>query len=216
MSFGFSIGDFIAVGSLIADIISSLREAGGSKSEYQELLRELESLQHALSQLDKLRLHGSYPRNFDSIKYAALSCRRPLKDFLRKIQKFDKSLGVWSKRSKLQSVTDKLRWVCSHKDEIRRLQSYLNIHVGTINILLAEQNLKMLGIASEKANADQVHVRRRLEETHEDIRWIKNDVSTQAIALQNANSMLLKLPQVVGGELKVSSRVLSEMVEKVW
>ena len=82
-------------------------------------------------------------------------------------------------------------------------------------MLLAEQNLEMLGIASEKANADQVHVRGRLEETHEDIRWIKNDVSTQTIALQNANFMLLKLPQIVGGELKVSSRLLSEMVEKV-
>ena len=82
-------------------------------------------------------------------------------------------------------------------------------------MLLAEHGLEMLSIASEKANVDQVHVRGRLEETHKDIRWIKNDVSTQTIALQNANSMLLKLPQMVGGELKVSSRSLSEMVEKV-
>jgi hypothetical protein len=48
MSFGFSVGDFLAVGKLIADITNSLREAGGSKSEYQELLQKLESLDHAL------------------------------------------------------------------------------------------------------------------------------------------------------------------------
>ena len=39
MSFGFSIGDFIAVGKLIVKIVDSLRS---SKSEYQELIRELE------------------------------------------------------------------------------------------------------------------------------------------------------------------------------
>ena len=39
MSFGFAVGDFIAVGTLIANIVDSLRS---TRSEYQELLRELE------------------------------------------------------------------------------------------------------------------------------------------------------------------------------
>ena len=39
MSFGFSVGDFIAVGSLIAKCIDVLRN---TQSEYQELIRELE------------------------------------------------------------------------------------------------------------------------------------------------------------------------------
>ena len=44
MSFGIAVGDFIAVGTLISSIIDALR---CSKSEYQELLRELE--RYALS-----------------------------------------------------------------------------------------------------------------------------------------------------------------------
>ena len=43
MSFGFSVGDFVAVGTLIANIIDSLRD---SRNEYQELLRELEKYGH--------------------------------------------------------------------------------------------------------------------------------------------------------------------------
>ena len=39
MSFGFSVGDFVAVGALIVKIVDSLR---GTQSEYQELIRELE------------------------------------------------------------------------------------------------------------------------------------------------------------------------------
>jgi len=94
MSFGLSIGDFLAVGKLIADITSSLREAGGSNSEYQELLRELESLNHALKHLDKLPTNG-LSTNLESIKYAALSCRLPLEQFLGKIKKYNKALGIW-------------------------------------------------------------------------------------------------------------------------
>lgn len=38
MSFGFAVGDFIATGELIVKIVDSVQ---GSKSEYQELIREL-------------------------------------------------------------------------------------------------------------------------------------------------------------------------------
>lgn len=67
MSFGFSVGDFLAVGKLITDITNSLSEAGGSKSEYQELLRELDSLNHALKHLEKLRSDNAASANLESI-----------------------------------------------------------------------------------------------------------------------------------------------------
>ena len=41
MSFGFSAGDFIAVGEPIATVIEDLCETGDSKFDYQELIREL-------------------------------------------------------------------------------------------------------------------------------------------------------------------------------
>lgn len=55
MSFSFSIGDFLAVGQLIAKIVISLRESGGANTEYQDIILELESLHHALQHLDKLQ-----------------------------------------------------------------------------------------------------------------------------------------------------------------
>ena len=70
MSIGFSVG-VIAVRALIADITSSLSESGGSKSEKQELLRELESLQHALSHIRKLQLGQLGSTKLDTIKYTA-------------------------------------------------------------------------------------------------------------------------------------------------
>jgi hypothetical protein len=89
MSFGLSLGDFIAVGSVIADIVGSLKDAGGAKSDYQELIRELESLDRALKHVDRLQGVGA-----DGVKCAALMCRYPLEDFMTKIRKYEKSIGI--------------------------------------------------------------------------------------------------------------------------
>ena len=91
MSFGFSAGDFIAASQLIAGIISSLKESGGSKSEYQGLVRHLANLDHTLKHLDTLK--GS---RVDSIKCAALPCRYQLDAFFQSIRPYDKSLGIGS------------------------------------------------------------------------------------------------------------------------
>lgn len=216
MSFGFSVGDFIAVGSLVTDIVSSLREASGSKSEYQEILRELEGLKHALSYLDKLQSVDACSTSIDSIKYAALSCRRPLEQFLNKIKKYDNALGVWSKAGTIRSAADKLKWAYTQKDEIRKLQTYLNVHVGTINILLAEHGLERMDVASERNERDQLQVRDRLEDTRKVIDQINNSAQAQAQAVAVANSMLGKLFQMVSGDVISSLKSLAGMVSKVW
>lgn len=216
MSFGFSVGDFFTVGRLVADIISSLRDAGGSKSDYQELLRELDSLHDALRHLDKLQPSSASSTNLDSIKYAALSCRRPLEQFLNRAKRYEKSIGVWGKGGALRDRADKLRWTFTQKDEIQKLQSYLNIHVGTINILLAEHGFEMMNLASDKAEEDQLRIQERLENTRGIIRQIKDNVATQLLMVQNTNLMLARLFQMVSGEFRASWKSLCEMVAKAW
>jgi hypothetical protein len=92
MSFSFLVGHFIAFGKLVNDITNCLQNAGGAKSEYQELLRELKTLLVALRHLDKLYSKTSTPAKVDSIEYAALSCRHPLEEFLARTERFDASL----------------------------------------------------------------------------------------------------------------------------
>jgi len=215
MSFGFSVGDFIAVGNLIKNISSCLQDAGGAKAEYQELLRELECLQQALQHLDKLQDGGSSSTNLNSIKYAALSCRRPLEQFFGKIQKYDKSLGIWGKDGVIKSTRDKLRWGFGQKEEIRKIQSYLNIHVGAINILLAEHGLEKMDLASDKAAAHQLHIRERLEDTRGIIKKISGSLNMQTLVVENTQNMLVRLFEMLSGEFRTSWRSFGEMVAKV-
>ena len=216
MSFGFSVGDFIAVGKLIKDISSCLQDAGGSKADYQELSRELECLQQALNHLDKLQNGNSSSTNLDSIKYAALSCRRPLEQFLGKIRKYDTSLGVWGKDGFVKSTADKLRWGFVQKEEVRKLQTYLNIHVGTINILLAEHSLEKIELASDKTAVHQLRIRERLEGTRDIVNKISGSLTAQTLIVQSIQNMLARLFEMISGEFRTSWRSLGEMVAKVW
>lgn len=216
MAFGFSVGDFIAIGKLIKDISSCLHDTGGAKAEYQELLREFECLQQALQHLDKLQNRNSCsPAALDSIKYAALSCRRPLEEFLGKIQKYDKSLGMWGKDGVITSTANKLRWGFGQKEEVRKLQNYLNIHVATINILLAEHSLEKMDLVSDKVAAHELHIRERLESTRAIIEKISGSLATQVLVVESTQNMLTRLFGMISGEFKTSWRSLRDMVAKV-
>ena len=143
MSFGFSVGDFIAVTKLIRDIISSLRDVGGAAYEYQELMLELEGLQRALLEVDRLRSSTDTPV-VNAIKCIALSCKHPLNDFLKEVEKYKAGLactGTSHSVSRTSTVIRKATWSLSKKEETQKLRTYLNAHVGSINILLGVEGL---------------------------------------------------------------------------
>jgi hypothetical protein len=216
MSFGFSVGDFLAVGKLIKDITSCLRETGGAQSQYRDLMRELESLQQVLEHLDRLQTSGN-SLNLDSIKYSALSCRVPLEDFLEKIRKrYDKSLGVWGRPGILKNTSKKLRWGLGGGEEIARLQSYLTLHVGTINILLLQHGFEKMDMASDQATTDQLDIQKRLEDTRSVVEKVSGSMIAQTRVVEKSQHMLAQLYQMVSGEFMASLRSLGEMVAKVW
>jgi hypothetical protein len=216
MSFGFSVGDFISVIQLICDITATLRDAGGARSEYQELIRELETLKTALEHVDALRPGRERPETLTSVKCAALSCRQPLDDFLKRTRKYARSLDVWAKGGVVQGAADKLRWAFGHKEAVRKLQSYLNVHVGVINMLLAEHGLAKMVVAEEEASAENVRVRESLRIMCSLIDGVGEKVSSQALAVQRVHSMMATLVRMVNGELRSSWRTLAEMVANVW
>ena len=143
MSFGFSIGDFITVGSLIQNIVSSLRAS--SISEYRELILELDGLQRALNGIEHLKCRSSQEPAVSSIKVAALACQYPLNEFAGKLKKFDSlftaNAGNLSKTDKLKMWGKKLRWGFCMKEEVLNLKFYLVVHVGSLNARLITQGL---------------------------------------------------------------------------
>ena len=138
MSFGFAVGDFIAAGKLVKDIIAILRTL--ARSEYQELMLELHGLQRALDQIEHLEAPPERHIPVVSIKVAALMCTHVLDEFAGKLKKFE-SLAGQPRNSKLKIWTHKLRWGFTMADEVRNLRAYVAAHVGSLNMRLLTEEL---------------------------------------------------------------------------
>jgi tetratricopeptide (TPR) repeat protein len=217
MSLGFSVGDFIAVSQIIGEISGLLKEAKEAKEDYQELLRELTSLGNTLQKLDQLQQRAKADsKTLDSLKYAALSCRRPLEQFLQKIKKYDDSLGFWSKAGGFKQKSDKLKWVLGKKESFSKLQGYLSIHIGTINLLMTEYGFEALDLALDRAEDRQLDIHERLDRTRDLIAGIDGNITAQTTAVETAHRMISRLCHTLIGDTTTSWSYLLNMVTKVW
>ncbi len=174
------------------------------------------SLKRALIQVDKLKGRGDQAIAIDQIKCAALTCRYPLEEFLAKIQKYEKSLGLGKSIGKIKDAGRKVQYAFGKKDEADTLRNYLNIHVGTINMLLVRQGLEMLDVASEQTDKNQEELRDRIEGSSRELREVKGNVEAQVLAVKENSSLIQKLFGMVSGEISAPLKSLGQTVAKVW
>ena len=141
MSFGFSVGDFLMVGKLIADIITLLRT--GAVDGVREIFIELHGLQRALHEIEHLKSTPSQEAAVNGIKVAALMCQYPLDEFYAKLKKFEGLHISGGRTISLNRMlwTRKLQWGFCMKEEVEKLRMYIVVHVGSLNMRLITQGL---------------------------------------------------------------------------
>lgn len=139
--FGFGVGDFIAVVTLINKIRAALKDSGGARDEYQQLERELALLELALGAIKTLTGPLHRQGEITAIKSVALSCRRTLDDFYSSIKKYEESLSVVSRKSRARSSAKQVQWSLLMQSDVTKLRSYLESHVGILNILISTELL---------------------------------------------------------------------------
>ncbi|SLM40482.1 hypothetical protein LPUS_11299 [Lasallia pustulata] len=213
MSFGFSVGDFITVGKLISDVVGRLR---GAEQEYQELLRELFSLQQALHHVDKLNAsHGQQPA-VNAIKCAALMCQHPLREFLDKVQKYEDSLGLGKSKGLFWDLEKKSKWALCKKEDVRRLRDYLSIHIGSINMMLMACGLEMLSVATTQATKDNMSVQKDLKDSQSTLLEVRDDTMAQKAMLKGNTTMLGRVFGTISGDVVPQLKALVDMATRVW
>lgn len=166
--------------------------------------------------MDKLEGRSDQAIAIDQIKCAALTCRYPLETFLAKIEKYEESLGLEKSVGKIKDASRKVQFALGKKDEAGKLRSFLNIHIGTINMLLVRQGLEMLEVASEQARKNQEELRDGIEASSKELRKMRGNAETQAFAVRENTSLIQKLFWMVSGEVAAPLRSLSQTVVKVW
>jgi hypothetical protein len=110
---------------------------------------------------------------------------------------------------------DKLKWGFGQREEVRKLQGYLHIHVGTIDILIAEHGLEKIDLASSEAAVNQLLIRELFKDTRSIVDSIRGSLNTQALVIATTQKMTARLCEMIGRELRTSWRSLGDMVPKV-
>jgi hypothetical protein len=141
MSFGFSVGDFVTTASVIKDIVKCLKASGGSASEYQELMLELNGLQNGLTKIEHLKGSAERTPTINCIKVAALNCQYVLRNFLEKLKEYEKSLAYGKTSGLVVDSTKKVKYELVMKTEVQNLRAYLTMHIGSLNLRLSTEGL---------------------------------------------------------------------------
>ena len=176
----------------------------------------IRSLGRALTHVDKLKGRGDQAVAVDQIKCAALTCRYPLEEFLIKIQRYKRSLGLEKSTKRIRDIGKKIQYRFRKMDKADRLRNYLNIHIGTINMLLIRQGLELLDLSSEQIYKNHQELRDGIKDSSRDLREVRGNVEAQTLAFKENNSLIQKLFWMVSGEIAAPLKSLGQTVAKVW
>ena len=108
---------------------------------------ELESLERALSRLHTLKPVQHELVHLEAIRAAASACKRPLENFLTKLEKFEKRLDTGkAKENRYKGAGRRIQFNVAFDEDVKELRATLASHVLTIITLLMTQLLCVISI----------------------------------------------------------------------
>ena len=161
MSFGFSIGDFVVLGTLAKDLYKQCKDA---PEEFRNVRKEVGSLRVAVRQLEKEAesehslLNRGGPeglRRREDLERVRESCSDIL-DELQQLLHTYRSLGTNSKRT-----WDRVRF---RSADIQGIRDRLAVHVSSLTLLLDTLSINSLGRIERKIDVLAAEVRAGLRE----------------------------------------------------
>jgi hypothetical protein len=129
MSFGYSVGDFVAITTLAWRVYKSCRQAPGS---FGDIASEVASLHTVLKEAEETVFAQTLPpAKQDQLRVVGDGCRHVLEDLDNLVKKYQ-SLGTQSKRT-----WDRMRWGAEDISELRtRLISNTGLLTGLLTVLI--------------------------------------------------------------------------------
>ena len=147
VTFG-SVGDIIAVGLLIKDLVTALNQSRGSQTEYKQLVDELNLLEDVLARIVHLcntagtttagRIFEDSALHHATIK-TAQKCGTCIKGFNIRLKKYGKTLGssgVGKKSEAFKAVMAQIRWQLGEKEEVVRFRAEIASQTASLNLAL--------------------------------------------------------------------------------
>ena len=146
VSFG-SVGDIIALGILIKDLIKCLDNGRGASAEFQTMIRELRSLEYALVEVQFLflpeprqELQSLEPLR-NSVLVVAAQLDKCITEYSSRLRRYQNNLQPGGSANFAKDVALKVKWGLSDKESFPKFQDEIVAHCLSINTLVASTGL---------------------------------------------------------------------------
>lgn len=111
MSFGFSVGDFVAGAQLAHTLCQALSDSRGSAKEYQELIAQLDVVHKVLVQVDQLRAANQLAQaTVNALLFAVNSTNTAMEKFIEQNEAYHDSLKPGGSGNSLKDLFRKGMW----------------------------------------------------------------------------------------------------------
>lgn len=142
MSFGFGVGDVIAVVGLIERIAREIQQYHGAPRHFQTLQVELGFMKTTLSRV--LQIQPQSPgetASIEQMRAIALHCQQPLLDFIEKMRRREPGLSHFRTTGTLAAVGTRLHWSLVSRADVEELRRFLLSEMLALNVLLGTHQL---------------------------------------------------------------------------
>jgi hypothetical protein len=189
--FGFSVGDFISgIGALVTTI-KAVRDAGGSATQYQAIVSELETLSAGLFSIQSLDHEQRTNEEYRAVCEAAASCEDCIKSFVSRIAKYQPWLKPGTEGWK--AAVHKIQWAFCNKKDVVEFRHQITLQTSTIS-------LKILVLQTRETTVTR-EVQENCEETintmYETTTNIQFVVSRSGKLLEHLSSQQLKHSETI-------------------
>jgi hypothetical protein len=118
-----------------------LKDTGGAADHYQEVVKKLEGLVAIFQEIQSIPAVSSNPTLINAIHGQAQQSHKTIKDFLKRIDKYNAKLGRNSKRGFHHGTLSKVKWVTIISKEVGRFDEDVQGHSMNLMLLLSVLNV---------------------------------------------------------------------------
>jgi hypothetical protein len=134
-------GDFIAAVKLVKDVSFALKDTGGAADDYQDVVRELESLVAVFQEVQSLPAASNNSVLLNAIRRQAQLSQQTITLFLERIQKYNTKIGRNAKHGFHHGTLSKAKWATCVSKEVGKLHGVIQAQSVGVMLLLSMLNM---------------------------------------------------------------------------
>ncbi|KAI1299458.1 hypothetical protein F5Y03DRAFT_250448 [Xylaria venustula] len=152
MSFGFAVGDVLAVLGLFERVAIELRNYKNAPAHFQQLGVELElfhtTLKHVLCLSPE---DAAEAKTLEQIRAIVMHCLPPIQALINKMRSKQSALGHYRSTRSLSNIGTRLHWSMIAQKDVEDLRTTILSEMVAINMLLSAQQLNLIRNLSLKS-----------------------------------------------------------------